>query len=230
MDGGASSFTKPTFFSHVFSTTEESKAELLNTLQYAALGIVPIVVLNKVIQRFVPEADLEKSSLELLVEIFLQIIIMFCGIIVIHRIITYIPTYSGFRYESLTLTNTILAFLIIILSIQSKLGLKVNIIYDRIMTLWNGEDTEDTDPKNKRKSKKKKDGANTQSSGSTIHVPSQGDYLEESGPTTIFPPAPISSTHSGGSSQQNMENYYDGGGGGPLPANGILGGAFGSMF
>ena len=51
------------FFSHVFSTTEEGKAELMNVTQYAVLGIVPIFALNKLIQRFVPEADLEKSSI-----------------------------------------------------------------------------------------------------------------------------------------------------------------------
>lgn len=53
---------------------------------------------------------------------------MFCGIIVIHRIITYFPTYSGFIYESLTLTNVILAFLVIVLSIQIKMGLMINIL------------------------------------------------------------------------------------------------------
>ena len=53
------------FLSHVFSTTEEGKAELLNVVQYAVLALVPVFVLNKLIQRFIPEADLEKSSLEL---------------------------------------------------------------------------------------------------------------------------------------------------------------------
>ena len=68
---------------------------------------------------------------------------MFCGIIIIHRIINYIPTYSGFKYEALNLTNVIIAFLIIVLSIQTKLGIKVNIIYDRIYELWNGPSAEE---------------------------------------------------------------------------------------
>ena len=101
------------FLSHVFSTTEESKAEILNIVQYSFMGIIPIVILNKLIQRFIPEADPDKSSLELLAEIFIQITVMFCGIVIIHRMITYFPTYSGFKYENLALTNIILAFLII---------------------------------------------------------------------------------------------------------------------
>ena len=68
---------RKSFLSHVFSTTEEGKGELMNVVQYSCLGIIPIVVLNKLVQRFVPEADPEKSSLELAIEVFLQVIIMF---------------------------------------------------------------------------------------------------------------------------------------------------------
>ena len=82
---------KKTFFTHVFSTTEEGKAEILNVTQYALMGVIPIVMLNKLIASFIPEADSDKSSLELLVELFIQIVIMFCGVIVIHRVITFFP-------------------------------------------------------------------------------------------------------------------------------------------
>ena len=99
--------TKKTFLNHVFSASDESTAELLNVVQYATLGVLPVVILNKLIQRFVPDADPEKSSLELLVEIFAQLVLMFCGIVLIHRVISYVPTYSGFKYESLNLTNVI---------------------------------------------------------------------------------------------------------------------------
>ena len=102
---------KKTFFNHVFSTTEEGQGELLNVGQYAIMGVIPVILLNKFIQRFIPEADGEKSSLEITFEIFMQLIIMFCGIVIIHRIITYAPTYSGFKYDNLSLTNVILAFL-----------------------------------------------------------------------------------------------------------------------
>jgi hypothetical protein len=130
--------SKKSFISHVFSNTEDGKAEILNVIQYASMAVIPVVILNKLIQRFIPEAEVDKSSLELLAEIFIQLIIMFCGIIIIHRIITYFPTYSGFKYENLTLTNVIVAFLIIVLSIQTKLGIKVNLLAEQAMELWNG--------------------------------------------------------------------------------------------
>ena len=60
-----------TFITHVFSNTEEDRGELLNVSQYAVMGLIPIVLLNKSIQRFIPEADPDKSSIELLAEILI---------------------------------------------------------------------------------------------------------------------------------------------------------------
>ena len=121
------------FINHVFSNSDEDKSELLNVVQYGLMAIIPVIILNKLIHRFIPEADPDKSSLELLVEMAIQVVLIFVGLILIHRIITYFPTYSGFKYENLSLTNIILAFLVIVLSIQSKLGLKGNILFDRVM-------------------------------------------------------------------------------------------------
>ena len=85
---------KDTFISHVFSTRDEDKAEMLNIIQYALIAIIPVVILNKTIQRFIPEADPDKSSIELLVEISIQLVLIFIGIILIHRIISYVPSNS----------------------------------------------------------------------------------------------------------------------------------------
>lgn len=221
--------SKHTFLNHVFSSTEEGKAEILNVIQYAFMAIIPIVILNKSIQRFIPEADTEKSTLEILAEIFIQLIIMFGGIILIHRIITYFPTYSGFKYEHLTLTNVILAFLVLVLSIQTKMGIKVNIIVDRLGELWNG---------NNNQSSGDKRGMRVVSQGQGQgHNASQADFLDNSGiQNGVFPP--IVSTKpsqvgshdtmmrgSGMSNEQDYGSYGD-----PIPANGMLGSFFGSSF
>jgi hypothetical protein len=213
---------KSSFLAHVFSTTEEGKAEILNVVQYASLGVIPIVVLNKLIQRFVPDADNDKSTIELLVEIFIQLIVMFCGIIVIHRVISYIPTYSGFKYENLTLTNVILAFLVIVLSIQTKIGIKVNILFDRVSELWNGPE----------KVPVKQGRGGMTSAG---HASSQADYFDSSiMQSDSFPPAPVATTKS--SSNGTYDQMMRGGSQqeyappGPMAANSVLGGSFGSFF
>jgi hypothetical protein len=189
LDGGVfnsmeASTSRKTFFNHVFSTTEEGKAEVINVLQYSLLGVVPIVILNKTIQRFIPEADSDKSTLEIFVEILVQLIIMFVGIVIIHRIITYIPTYSEFKYESLSLTNVILAFLVVVLSIQTKLGIKVNILIDRLQELWSGNSINGAAPVQKHRA--------VASVAQSNHVPSQGDHLGTS--QDVFPPAPMTTT------------------------------------
>lgn len=220
---------KKTFLGHVFSSSEGGKAEFLNITQYALLAVVPVVALNKSIQRFIPEADTEKSSLELLVEIFIQLIVMFCGIIIIHRVITYFPTYSGFKYEHLSLTNVILAFLVIVLSIQSKLGLKVNIIIDRLGELWNGSSSGNA------KMNAKNAVRVTAPTTGAMHSPSQADYLDNSATQPgLFPPAPVSGiptskpsydTMMRGSGADDFGSYM-----GPAAANSVLGGSFGSAF
>jgi len=214
--------SRQSFFSHVFSTTDEGKSEMLNIIQYASLGVLPIVVLNKLIQRFIPEADLDKSTLELLVEIFLQILIMFCGIIIIHRMITYLPTYSGQSYEIMNFTNVILAFLVIILSIQTKLGIKTNIIYDRVLELWNG-----TESNNHRKQTVKKNVRLNESMVQSQHISSQADNLDEDPYFQQGPPHPESTNSGRGKEQLQKDDYM---GYGPQAANGILGGNFGTSF
>ena len=138
---------KPNFFKHVFNFNDDSKSEMMNVVQYAILALIPVILMNKAMQKFVPEADEEKGNPELLAEIMGQVTIMFLGILIIHRIITFIPTYSGEKYVDFSVTNIILAMLVIILSLQTKLGEKVSIIVDRIMELWEG-------PKDKKKGKK----------------------------------------------------------------------------
>jgi hypothetical protein len=154
---------------------------------------------------------------------------MFCGIIIIHRVITYFPTYSGFKYENLVLTNVILAFLVLVLSIQSKIGMKVNILFDRLIELWEGPSSD-----SKRSIQAKKNVRFSHPISNT-HVMSQADYLDDSSMQgNVFPPAPVASAPK---QKSLMEDMMGGGSysgpsmmSGPMAANTLLGGAFGSAF
>ena len=220
----AKSINQNTFINHVFDSSDEGKAEILNVIQYSLTAILPVVMLNKTIQKFVPEADVEKSSLELLAEIFIQIVVMFIGVVLIHRVITYFPTYSGYKYEAFNLTTVILAFLVIVLSLQTKLGIKVNILVDRAYELWNGPGAE-------KKKQGRKEGMNQ-------HQPSQADSLDDSRTQTgMFPPLPTATNNNrssgqgfdyavkvqgtGGAPQGDFSDFS------PMPANsGLAGGSF----
>ena len=127
---GGAGIEKKTFLNHIFSTSEESKAEFLNVLQYSLLAIIPILFLNKSIHFFIPDLDIDKSFFIILAEILFQIFFIFFAIIFIHRFITFFPTFSGFKYDHFSLTNLILFFFIFIFSIQSKLSNKINFFFD----------------------------------------------------------------------------------------------------
>ena len=131
--------SKPNFFKHVFNFSDDSKSDMLNICQYSIVALIPVVILNKVMQKYVPEAEDSKSSLEILAEIIIQVFGMFFGLLIIHRIITFVPTYSGVNYPEFNMVFIILAVLMITLSLQTKLGEKVSMLVDRLNELWNGK-------------------------------------------------------------------------------------------
>ena len=229
---------KPSFFKHVFNFNDDSKNDMMNIVQYAGIALIPVVILNQAMQRFVPEADEEKGSPEILAEVFGQIFIMFLGILIIHRIITFIPTYSGDKYADFNTTSIILAMLVIVLSLQTKLGEKVSIIVDRVTELWEG-------PKDTKKKGKKGQGnvkvsqpiSQGQSAMNQAMMTSPGTTSINSLPQQQLPQQPTpdynnmyqqDSTPLVGAATPGVEGF---GGGEIMAANAFGGGsAFGSAF
>ena len=199
--GDDSSTPRKTFFNHVFSTTEEGKADMLNIFQYTFLGFIPVLMLYHLTQYLIPDVNTEKSSIEIIIEILGQLVLMFGGMIIIHRAITYIPTYSEFKYDSLSLTSIGLISLFLMLSIRTKLGVKATILYDRAMEMWNGPSSTSS----------KKKGANQQDRAGYVMQPAA--MSSDSIIPAMAPPA-----MSGGS----LPNYE------PQPAS-AFGGVFGSF-
>ena len=147
----SSTSSKPGFIKHVFNFDSDSKAEMLNIIQYAILALIPIIILNKLMQKYIPEADEEKGSLEISAEVLLQVIIIVLGIFFVDRLVTYVPTYSGIKYLDFSITQIIIATLLILLSLQTKLGNKISILFDRVTELWTGESADaDKDGKKKK--------------------------------------------------------------------------------
>ena len=152
------------FFKYVFNFDEDSKGEMINLVQYSVLAIIPVVILNKLIQRFVPEVDEDKGSMEILVEVIIQVIVMFIGLLFINRIITYIPTFSKMAYPEIQIIFFVLPVLMIILSLQTRIGEKVSILTDRVKELWDGKMSNSSSSGN---SKNKQGQSNSQNNKNT---------------------------------------------------------------
>ena len=191
------------FFKHVFNFDDDTKSELLNISQYSLLSLVPVLMLNKTIQSVIPEADDSKRSFEILAEVIGQVVMMFTSIFFINRVITFIPTYSKVKYQEMNLFNIILGFLVIVLSLQTKLGEKVNILLDRLVDRWGG--SSETNNQKKQGVQQGQKPGNAQ-----VHQPSQADYIDTQNMLT----QPQMNTPSMSNQQvTDFNSLYQGGGG-----------------
>ena len=163
------------FFNYVFNFNDENKNELLNLIQYAVLAIIPIVVILKSVKTIFPEEDENKGTVEILAESVGQIIFLIITIWISDRAIKYIPTYSETNYSQFNFMHSLIPFMVIILTMQSKLGYKINILSERLCNYINGDE--------KSSNKKQSNVKVTQplaNKNPIMHQPSQADYLDQS--------------------------------------------------
>jgi hypothetical protein len=136
------------FIKHVTRFDSDTKSELSNLMQYLVIVIVPFYLLNKGIANIMPEFDEKKGNIELLGEVIIHSITLLLGIYIIHRIVTYLPTFSGDNLSEINFMN--ISFLIIFIGLNSDNGKKVNIVYESIF----GDNIEGN-----KNQKEKKDGS-----------------------------------------------------------------------
>lgn len=127
------------FIKTVFPFDEDQKSLLLNIIQYTVLAIMPVVVVLKVVKNYVPEIDDDKASLMILLEVIGQSSFMFMSLYFIHKMICYVPTYSEKTYGDVNIINIIPSILLISITMQSKMGEKVQILVDRLWDLYEGQ-------------------------------------------------------------------------------------------
>ena len=127
------------FFKTVFMIDKTEKGYLMNIMQYTLIAMVPVILILKLLKNYVPEVDEEKGSLVIGSEVVAEILFIMVAVYFLHRIIVYIPTYSGVNYGNVDLTNIIIMFLFIIFTMQTKLGEKVQILVDRVVELIEGK-------------------------------------------------------------------------------------------
>ena len=236
-EGGTTKLSPSGFFNYVFNFDSDNKAILLNMFQYIIIALIPVIVLLKLIKEYIPEDDDKKESIELILEIIIQLGVLFIAMYMIDKIIRYFPTYSKVPYTKFNEISFIIPTLVLIMTMQTKLGAKINILYDRTLELWNGK------PQTR--------GGNNQGNirvsqpivmpGS--HQVSRADTLDN---TIMAPRANQLPAQNNISLIDSLPNMMNSGGGNnfqnqamqnafmdsmePMAANGALGGAFGSSF
>jgi hypothetical protein len=229
MDSLEDKSSKEGFFKYVFEFNSNTKTQLLNLTQYSILSIIPIVFINTLMQYYVPEVDDTKSSLEIMIEVLFQIIFIILSLFYINRILFYIPTVSKEHYQDLNFTSLILSIFVVILSLQTKLGDKINILIKRFLELFNIEKT----PKKKKEIKENKNTSQETQEVSlqndpystnitSLPVANQNQQMSSPNFNKMYQnnPTPLVNANS---PVENFENTI-------MAANEALGGSFGSNF
>ena len=139
------------FIAHMTKMDDSTKSNVLNVIQYSLLCIVPIVLFKKVVSPLFPEVDETKGSLEISVEVLLQVCSIFVALFIIHRFVTYFKPYSGENYPDVNLVTVSLVLLFIVMSFQTQIAEKIDILTERFVVLWNGEERKEKKEEHKER-------------------------------------------------------------------------------
>tara|TARA_Y100001970_G_scaffold294186_1_gene448159 strand:- start:2559 stop:3305 length:747 start_codon:yes stop_codon:yes gene_type:complete len=241
LEGGSTNkLSAGDFFNHVFNFDSDNKANMLNLIQYVLIAIIPVVLTLKAIKLYIPEEDDSKGTVEITLEVSMQLFSIFFAIWFIDRIIRYFPTYSGVDYHKFNEINFVIPLLIILVTMQTKLGAKINILAERVMDLWNGNQNPHVGNSNNGNVKVSQPIVTP-----GIHQISRADTLDNS---VISPPPQQMPAQNNISMIDALPNMANSGTNGlssfqnqaiqnsfmeamePMAANGALGSAFGSGF
>lgn len=197
---------KTGFFNYVFNFDDTNKALLSNLFQYSYIAIPLVIIILKLINHYTPEDDDSKGTLEIIGEVFLSVALILFAIWFINKIIRYIPTISKVPYPVFNEVNFIIPLFVILFTMHTKLGIKINILVERIVDLYDGKT-------NLKTNNSKKDYKTTQPiAKSPSHQPSRSDFLNSSAPAQRgidavngLPP----STHQGGRVESEGQHVRD---------------------
>ncbi len=129
---------KTSFINYIFSLSSNDKAEVYNLIQYSIFAVPLVIMLNKLVRCVIPKEDVNKNTLEILFEILAEVVILYLGIFFIDRVITYFSTFSKTTYKKINLLTTVIPFLLILLSLQTQIGIKGNHIYNKVFNTLEG--------------------------------------------------------------------------------------------
>lgn len=197
------SSTPNDFFKHIFNFDEENKAHIMNLFQYTILAIIPVLLTLKAIKYIIPEEDDSKSSLEILLECVGQMSLILSAIWFSDKLIRFIPTYSKYEYTKYDPISFILPFLIILSTMQTKFGAKLNILFDRVMKLWTGEKVQEPQTNNNNNNNNVKI---TQpiSNSQMPNLPQNSNHFDTS---VLPPPGQIPQMNTPQTQQQNNTDF-----------------------
>lgn len=166
------------FISKITEFDTDTKNNIMNSLQYCILIIIPLIILTKLSEHLFSNNDPDsKGSIELLAEIILQLSVIILAIICFNKVIHAIPAYSGTPLVQFNYTTFICGFILTsILNNHHNIADKCNTLIKRLDEAWSGTKTEPKNNNNTSKVLVSKPISGSMQSMPT-HQVSRADYL-----------------------------------------------------
>jgi hypothetical protein len=119
------------FVSYMFSMSDGEKVELINMFQYIILAIIPILLIVRLMKNYIPPVSNTKGSVEVAVELVVQLVILVSFFFLIHKLILFIPTYTKQNYPSIQFFPVLLPLLFILFTLDKNMGEKAQLLLQR---------------------------------------------------------------------------------------------------
>ncbi len=123
------------FLGYMTTISTLEKNELLNVFQYVLLIVIPLVLFLKFMKEYIPPDSASKSTIEITIEVVIQLCLIFVVFWLIHKVAMYIPTYSTVPYEKMNLIQIAMPVVFLLFCMKSSISEKVSILLDRVMVL-----------------------------------------------------------------------------------------------
>lgn len=177
--GGANT-EKVGFLKHVFSFDDKTKNSLMNSIQYLILLVVPLKFMNDILEYlFENQTYSNRNSVVVLTEIIIEMILIVVLVLIIHRFITYIPTYSGKAISGINLIQIAIMVVFYKIHTNERFRLKLDYIVKKF--------TDDLSPKDEKRVvnvyNPLQPVAPVTNNLVNTHNPSQADYLQNINPS-----------------------------------------------
>ena len=131
------------FISKVLEMDTDTKNGLLNGIQYIAMAVIPIAIVDMITKHlFTTKDPSSKGSIELLAEILGQSVMTLILLFMVHKVIIAIPTYTGTPMTRINYSTISLGFLVIVFALNHQMAEKANVIFARLQDSWEGKKEE----------------------------------------------------------------------------------------
>ena len=238
-DSASTSNDSKGFVSKVFSIDADSKASLMNGIQYIVLAIIPVAIVDSIMKKLFTESNPRtKGSVELLAEVLGQSVMTLLLLFCVHKIIIAVPTYSGASMNRINYTTLALGVLMGFFALNHQIAGKMGVIFERLNDMWEGKSGDSNEQKPRSNGKSKVSVSQPISGRPQMHQASRADYLGTQNQSSMMPtvqpvqrpPQVQQPAQDTGATSQNM--YQDQTGDGntlisaqePMAANMALGG------